>query len=79
MLRAASRLSMSAGLSLYASWKCLSAFTPARNFRLEDAPELEMELRLRRRSAADGRDSFLELLDQALPVPDVFQIRKMLL
>src|SRR5580700_2209546 len=40
MLRADSRLSVSAGLSLYASWKCLSALTPARNFPSRTRPSL---------------------------------------
>ena len=66
------------GFSLYASWKCLSAFTPERNFRS----------RLAR--AADGsspsaafcaspRDTLLELLDEPLPVVGRLEKRKTIL
>ncbi len=45
---------------------------------LEGAPEAQVVLGLRR-VARGRRDSFLELLDQALPVADVLQIRNSLL
>ena len=42
--RAASRLSASAGFSLYASWKCFSALTPARNFCSRTCPSRRWKL-----------------------------------
>ena len=72
MERAASRLSPSAGFSLYASWKCFSALTPARNFSREPgrgaggSPPW-----LRSRSATD---SLFELFDEPLPVANVFEL-----
>jgi hypothetical protein len=55
----------------------LERLHPCEKLRLEDAPQLQMELglvgALRRR-----RDPLLELLYETLPVSDVFQIRKTL-
>jgi hypothetical protein len=56
----------------------LERFDAGEELGLEDAPELQVKLRLLR-AGRTSPDPFLQLLDEALPVADVLQVRKTLL
>jgi hypothetical protein len=66
------------GIELVRVLKVLERLHAREELALEHAPQLQVELRLRR-VRSRRRDPLFELLDEALPVPDVLQIRKTLL
>jgi hypothetical protein len=66
------------GIELVGVLEVLERLHAREELPLEDVPELQVELRLRR-VGGGRRDPLLELLDETLPVPDFFQIRETLL
>ena len=74
--RGTSRFSIRPGFSLYASWKCFSALTPARNFVSRTRPRRRWNPPLSRRRRCRRRFPSPTLRPGALPVPNVLEYER---